>query len=87
MAKWFVYMLSCSDNSIYTGITTDLKRRSVQHNNKKGAKALFGKLPVKLVFTEEHIDQTSAARREREIKGWKRVKKLELITGTSLRLH
>lgn len=80
MPSWFVYMLLCSDNSIYTGITTNPVRREMEHNTKKGARSLYGKLPVKLIFIEAHSDKNSAAKREREIKGWKREKKLELIS-------
>lgn len=72
-------MVSCSDNSIYTGITTNVSRRMNQHNNKKGAKALYGKLPVRLVFTEEQIDKTKAAKRENEIQSWSHEKKVVFI--------
>lgn len=81
-------MLLCSDNSLYTGISTDPKRRESEHNNKKGSRSLYGKLPVKLVYIEKHTDKISAAEREREIKGWNHKKKMSLIgKGTSLRLH
>ena len=79
MADWFLYMLLCSDKSIYTGITTSPKRRESEHNGKKGARSLFGKLPVKLVYIEKHVDQISASRREREVKGWNHKKKISLI--------
>ena len=79
MADWFLYMLLCSDNSIYTGITTNTERRVTEHNNKKGARSLFGKLPVRLVYTEKHNDQISAAKREREIKSLSHKKKILLI--------
>ena len=80
MANWFVYLLLCSDSSIYTGITTDLDRRVGQHNNKKGARSLFGKLPVKLVYSEAHKTQIEAAKREREIKEWNHDEKLLFIS-------
>jgi putative endonuclease len=76
-------MLLCSDNSIYTGITTNPKRRTIQHNNKKGARSLYGKLPVKLVFIESHMNQISAAKREKEIKGLNHLKKIVLIKSGS----
>ena len=79
--KWYLYIIECTDKSLYTGITVSLGRRIEQHNNKKGAKSIRGKLPVKLVYYEEHADQLSASKREREIKGWKRERKLELIKG------
>ncbi|EKD85816.1 MAG: hypothetical protein ACD_37C00603G0012 [uncultured bacterium] len=77
--NWFLYIVECRDSTLYTGITTDLKRRVDQHNNKKGAKSLKGKLPVKLVYNEMFINQIEAAKREREIKGWRRKYKLLLI--------
>ena len=80
--KWFVYIVECSDNSLYTGITNNLEKRILSHNNRKGAKSLKGKLPVKLVYKETYSNHERAAKRESEIKGWKREKKLELILGT-----
>ncbi|MBN1263736.1 MAG: GIY-YIG nuclease family protein [Candidatus Pacebacteria bacterium] len=79
--KWLVYIVKCSDNSLYTGITNNLPRRVWLHNNKLGAKSLRGKVPVKLVFKEIYKDQKDAAKREREIKSWSRKKKIELIAG------
>lgn len=79
MKKWFVYIVSAVDGSLYTGITTDVLKRVLTHNQGKGAKALKGKLPVKVVFTEEHFDGTTARKREAEIKGWGREAKLKLI--------
>lgn len=76
---WFLYLVQGSDNSLYTGITTDIQRRIQEHNQKKGAKALKGKLPVKLVYQEVFADQVSAAKREREIKKLKKIEKLKLI--------
>jgi len=79
---WFVYIVKCKDESLYTGITTDTKRRLYQHNNKIGAKSLRSKIPVFLVYSEKYLNQIEAARREREIKGWSRNKKLKLIKGS-----
>ena len=84
MNKWYLYIVECSDGSFYTGITTDITRRLSEHNLKKGAKSLYGKLPVKLIYKEAYVDKISAAKRERDIKGWRRTKKLELIGSTSL---
>ena len=77
--KWFVYIVRCRDDSFYTGITTDINRRVLEHNNKKGAQSLKGKLPVKLVYQEEYADQGEATKREKAIKSWKREYKLKLI--------
>ena len=86
---WFVYILECKDQSLYTGITTNLKRRVIEHNtdNKKGAKSLRGKRPVKLVYYEKFDTVAKAASREKAIKNWKRKYKLQLIhrsTGFTL---
>jgi putative endonuclease len=79
--KWFVYIVKCKDDSLYTGITTDPKRREHEHNSDRirGAKSLSGRLPVKLIYKEVYNNQKDAAKREREIKGWRREKKLSLI--------
>jgi putative endonuclease len=76
---WFVYMVQCQDNSLYTGITNNLEKRLEAHNNKRGAKAVLGKLPVKLVFQEEYDKKEIALSRESEIKKLKREEKLKLI--------
>ena len=76
---WFVYIVQCQDNSLYTGITNNLEKRIKAHNNKKGAKAVKGKLPVRLVYQEQYDHQQSALSRESEIKSLKREEKLKLI--------
>ena len=79
--KWYVYILECKDNSLYTGITTDIIRREREHNtdNKLGARSLRGKRPVKIVYYESYLTQTEARKREASIKIWKREYKLKLI--------
>ncbi|MCK5698121.1 MAG: GIY-YIG nuclease family protein [Gammaproteobacteria bacterium] len=72
-------MILCSDDSLYTGITTDLQRRFAQHKNKKGARYFYGREPLKIVFTECANDRSSASKREYEIKHYSRIKKLALI--------
>lgn len=81
LKKWYLYIVQCKDGTYYTGISTDIKRRIKEHNNKKGAKALYGKLPVVLVHKEEFINQIEAAKREREIKGWNHVQKASFINS------
>lgn len=76
---WFVYIIECQDNSLYTGITNNLEKRLKAHNEKKGAKAVKGKLPVKLVYQEGYNKKSLALSRESEIKSFKRKEKLELI--------
>ena len=76
---YFVYILKCTDGSLYTGITTDVKRRLAEHKNKKGGHYTSAKRVDKIVYTEQHADRSSASKRESEIKGWRREKKLDLI--------
>ncbi len=78
--EWFVYIVKCQDGSLYTGTTSNLERRIWQHNNsKRGARSLKPKLPVKLIYKELYSNRSKALKRESEIKGWKREKKLDLI--------
>lgn len=75
----YVYILKCSDETLYTGWTTDLKKRIKIHNSGKGAKYTRGRTPVKLIYYEKYDDKLIAQRREREIKKLKRDKKIKLI--------
>ena len=78
--SYFVYMLKCSDETLYTGITTDIKRRVDEHNNSlKGAKYTKLRRPVSLVYTENSENRSSASKREYEIKKLSREEKLKLI--------
>ena len=77
---WFVYILECNDQTLYTGITNDLENRLDQHNNgKAAAKYTRARRPVKLVYSEEQDSRSSASRREAEIKKLSRGEKLQLI--------
>lgn len=78
---WYLYIARCADDTLYTGITTDIKRREFEHNtdNNRGAKSLRHKRPIQIVYTEIHKSQSEARIREAEIKGWKRKYKLKLI--------
>lgn len=79
--SWFVYFLRCADNSIYTGVTTDLKRRVIEHNenNKLGAKYTRVRRPVRLVFSEPHPDRSAACQREFALKRLTKSQKEKLI--------
>ena len=78
--SYFIYILKCSDDTLYTGITTDIKRRVDEHNNSvKGAKYTKLRRPVALVYSEESEDRSSASKREYAIKKLTRKEKLELI--------
>ncbi len=76
---YFVYIIECGDTSLYTGITTDIKRRFKEHKAGVGGHYTSAKEVVKIVYTEEHPNRSSALKREAEIKGWTRQKKLALI--------
>ena len=67
--EWFVYIVRCSDSSLYTGITTDLERRITEHNSlKKGARYTRTRRPVQLLYFEEVPSRSTAAKREYAIK-------------------
>jgi putative endonuclease len=76
---WFVYILKCADGSFYTGISDNPDRRFLEHKNKKGGHYTSSHKVLERVYLEESMDRSSALRRERQIKGWRREKKLKLI--------
>ena len=77
---YFIYILKCNDDTLYTGITTDVKRRLSEHNSsQKGAKYTKARRPVTLVYTEELADRSSACKREYAIKQLSRDEKKVLI--------
>jgi len=78
---YFVYILKCADDTLYTGIATELERRVKEHNNSdKGAKYTRMRRPVTLVYSEKYPDRSSASKREYEIKKkMSRAEKLKLI--------
>ncbi len=78
-SNWLVYIIACSDDTLYTGITTDIKRRFAQHESKKGAKYFYGRIPQKVVYLEEGYDRSTASKREYEIKQFSRIKKKAMI--------
>ena len=76
---WYVYILRCRDESLYTGYTDDVPRRLATHQSGKGAKYTRSRLPVTLVYQEELPDKSAALRREAAIKRLTRREKLQLI--------
>ena len=68
MSEWYVYMLRCADDTLYTGVATDLAARVATHNAGQGAKYTRGRRPVVLVYQETAVDRAAAQRREAEIK-------------------
>jgi len=78
--RWYVYIIRASDDSLYTGITTDVDRRFNEHcGTPKGARFFRGRQPLEVVYTEKYPDRGSALRREHVIKKLSRGLKLELI--------
>lgn len=76
---YFLYILECKDGSLYTGITTNVERRFNQHKSGTGGHYTRSQEVVRVVYTEEHPDRSSALKREVQIKSWTRQKKLNLI--------
>lgn len=77
---YFVYILECADKTLYTGITTDLKRRIAEHNDGKlGAKYTSARRPVKLVYSKKFKNRSLASKAEAQIKKLKKTEKLKLI--------
>lgn len=82
--SWYVYMLRCCDNSLYTGYTDDVKRREAVHNSGKGAKYTKSRLPVKLVYFEQYEDKSQALKRECAIKQLTKAQKERLVCGKEM---
>jgi len=78
---WYLYILRCGDDSLYTGITTDVERRFAEHSAGKGAKYTRGRGPLKIVYREACGAHSQALKRELEIKAMTRVQKERLISG------
>lgn len=85
--KGYMYILKCSDNSYYTGSTTNLELRLQQHQNGAGANHTKKHLPVELVYYEEYERIDEAFYREKQVQGWNRKKKEALIENKLDKLH
>lgn len=81
--NWQVYIIRCTDNTLYTGITVDINRRMSEHGGVRGAKYFRGKRPHALAFLEGGHTRSSASRREASIKKLSRTDKLRLIESAS----
>lgn len=79
VTAWFVYMIRCDDESLYTGITTNIERRFQQHATGTGAKYFNARSPRSVVYQECHCDRSSASRREAEIKKLTKKQKEQLL--------
>ena len=77
--QWVVYILECSDNSLYTGITNDMERRLKEHGTGRGAKYTKHRRPLRVRYAEYQGTKSAALKREAAIKSLGRLKKLALI--------
>ncbi len=77
--SWFVYILRCADDTLYTGATDNIERRLKAHSTGRGAKYTRGRVPLTLVYCESCADKPAALRREAQIKRLPRSAKLSLI--------
>ncbi len=77
--SWFCYMVRCADRSFYVGIAIDVEERVKRHNWGVGAAFTAKRRPVSLVWQQRFESQRDARERERELKGWRREKKLRLV--------
>jgi len=82
-SKWFMYVVECADGTLYTGITTNIKRRINEHNfGNKGSKYTRSRRPVKLMLTKEFESHSIAAAEEWKFKKNSRKRKIEIINET-----
>lgn len=81
---FYVYLLECSDGTLYCGYTNDTKKRLAAHNSGKGAKYTKPRLPVKLVYQEQLPTKSEALKREAAIKKLTRQQKIELIKNNHI---
>ena len=83
---WTVYIILCDDDTLYTGVSTDVKRRFREHcDSSAGAKYFNGRKPLEVVYREIGHDRSSACQREAMIKKLSRSEKLKLIKTNSKR--
>ena len=84
MTDWTVYIIRCDDESLYTGVTTDMERRFLEHrDHPRGAKYFNGRKPREVVYSETGHTRSSACQREAAIKKLSRDEKLRLLERTS----
>lgn len=76
---WYVYILLCEDGSLYTGSSNNPNQRLLDHKNGKGGHYTRSHKPIKLIYQEQLSTQSEALKRERQIKGWGREKKIKIL--------
>ena len=81
MERWFLYLIRCKDGSLYTGITTDVKRRFEEHKGSRGSKYLRGKAPLELVLKKKIGNKGLALKIEDRVKKLTKIKKELLVKG------
>lgn len=83
MTGWHLYIIRTARGTLYTGITTDVARRFAEHQAgaPKGARSLWGKGPLELVFSAPVADRAEASRLEWRLKRWSRARKDALVRG------
>lgn len=79
MKAWYFYVLSCRDDSLYCGVTTDIPRRVEQHNSKKGAKYTRSRVPVTLLYQRKVENRSRAQKMESAFKKLKRSDKFKRL--------
>ena len=79
MKNWYVYILECSDKTLYTGVTNDINKRLIAHNKGKGAKYTRSRTPVILKYLKEFDDKSDAYKEEYRVKQLTREQKILLI--------
>ena len=79
---WYIYILLCQDNSLYTGATNDLDKRFRDHQNGKGGRYTRSHKPIRIVYQEQLPTKSDALKREAEIKSWPRSKKIKKLCLT-----
>ena len=82
---WHVYIVQCSDGSLYTGITTDVSRRIKEHNSGKGSRYTRIRMPVKILCKENYQSRSKALKREIQIKTFSKQEKFSLIKCNNLK--
>ena len=84
MKPWCLYVVLCSDSSLYTGITTNIRRRIHEHNTGCGAKYTRGRGPVQLVHMRQYKNRSDASKAEAKFKKFRRKKKIQIIQTFAL---
>lgn len=76
---YYIYILLCTGGSFYTGSTNNLEKRFLDHKNGRGGAYTRSHKPIKIVYSEQLPDKSSALKREYQIKSWTRQKKIDVL--------